>query len=133
MEGSHQFRNNRKEWEGEEAALVLSRAVLWAGHGRVIQGVGWHWPLISSLFLPQFHLTCRMKMILTYKLILNLRIKCAAQKNWILLAPQNGNSITQKSNCPLYSLYRQKIVERIMFPPTRIFQQSFFMCLNEGL
>lgn len=76
------------------------QSILWTGDGEVTQGVGWHWSLISSFFLPHFYLTQRVKIILTHKLIYKLRIKCAVQKSWILLL--------KKSNCPLYSFYRQK-------------------------
>lgn len=73
-------------------------------------------------------------MILTHKLISNLRIKCAVQKSWVLLPPPQMAIQLLKNPTALSVLFiGKKIVERIMFPPTLIFQQSFFMCLNEGL
>lgn len=78
-------------------------ALLWAGDGKLIH-VGRHWSLISSLFLPHFYLTCRMKMILTSKLILNLRIKCAVQKSWILLPLKMAIQLL-KNQTALYILF----------------------------
>lgn len=72
-----------------------------------------------------------MKMILTYKLILNLRIKCAVQKSWVLLAPKMAIQLL-KNQTALYILFIGKNRGKNNVPSNSYFPAELFYVSQRG-